>query len=87
MEMIATEIDARIKRIIPPLYRESDESRFPQEVWDRVQEWPFQSRGLGILGGSGTCKTRMVYALLENIIDGPDYLTILAISHTCKGSL
>lgn len=53
--------------LCPPLYQESDESRFPQQAWDIIKRWEVNPQGLLVHGVSGTCKTRMVWVLLKRL--------------------
>lgn len=60
------------EEIVPPKYRESDETRFPS-AWEAIKDWYPTGDGKGILlaGETATCKTRMACAILRNlIVDG-----------------
>ena len=52
----------------PPLYQNSDESRFPPAAWRQVKAWEPGPRGLLLAGPTGRCKTRMVWALLKRLM-------------------
>ena len=61
--------------VIPPLMRpkdiggESDPERFPASVWRRLCAWtPSNGRGIGLIGDSGLCKTRMLHATLARVM-------------------
>ena len=52
--------------IVPPCYRTSDISRFPQPLQDALATFdPASTIGIGIRGASGLCKTRAAYQLLK----------------------
>lgn len=55
----------------PLLYRESDQSRFP-EIWKEIKTW--EAGNLLLFGPSGKCKTRMICTLgkMHYVRDGVD---------------
>ena len=71
------------KQIVPAEMRtaeiggDSDPSRFPSDAWQASQDWT--SGNLGIVGPSGRCKTRMLYAVLTRwMLDSPKKLDLSA---------
>lgn len=62
-------IESRIRTwdcITPPIYRESDPFRFPQQIRDAIEKYdPETRKGLGFVGAAGSCKTRAAYTLLK----------------------
>lgn len=64
----------RILEITPIRYQKTDlnHQAFNRELWRKVQSWkptndvPF----LGLIGASGTCKTRICYMLFRDIVGG-----------------
>lgn len=52
----------------PPLYRESDTSRFPAKLFDAIKGYTVSPQGLGFVGGVGECKTRAMFTLLRRLI-------------------
>lgn len=52
----------------PPLYRENDLARLPARQYRQAMEWQFSSKGLLLMGDSGTGKTRVAWALLRRIL-------------------
>lgn len=68
----------RIRERVPDDYRHSDLSRFPEE-WHQVCRWDAKAgKGLGLIGDTGKCKTRMVFERLVHIRadDGLNWLAI-----------
>lgn len=62
-----TPYSARVKMfaaICPPLYRESDQARFPVYT-EKILSWTFNPTGLFIQGPSRTFKTRAAWALVR----------------------
>lgn len=59
---------ANFRDACPPLYRDSDESRFPKATWARVKAWTPGSRGLLLAGPTKMCKTRMMWAMLKPLM-------------------
>ncbi|MFA6545000.1 MAG: ATP-binding protein [Limisphaerales bacterium] len=57
------------QRVCPPLYRESDPARLPQEPLRRVLAWTRGPRGLILFGDSGQGKTRSAYLRLRPLVD------------------
>lgn len=57
------------ERICPPLYRESEASRLPQDPLRRVLAWQRAARGLILFGDSGQGKTRSAFMLLRQLVD------------------
>jgi len=54
----------RFGKLCPPLYQESDESRFPQE-WERVKQWKYGPKGLLLVGPTRTSKSRMAWQVVR----------------------
>lgn len=70
-ERIAKEADKRRQENrmlgVPPIYAENNVSRFP-EVWQKISQWrPRDGQGLGLVGLTRLCKTRMVYQRLMDL--------------------
>ncbi|MEQ2010349.1 MAG: hypothetical protein ABMA26_26485 [Limisphaerales bacterium] len=57
------------QRICPPLYRDSDPARLPQEPLRRLLAWPRGPRGLILYGDSGQGKTRSAFLLLRQLVE------------------
>lgn len=57
------------QRVCPPLYRDSDPARLPQEPLRRVLAWPRGPRGLILFGDSGQGKTRSAFLLLRQLVE------------------
>jgi DNA replication protein DnaC len=54
----------------PPLFRTSDESRFPDMLVKAITRHDITGPiGLGIIGTAGTCKTRAAFQLLRRYLD------------------
>lgn len=76
------------RRRIPPDYADNDLSRFPVE-WAQVLAWRPGKRGLGLglIGPTGRCKTRMIFELLMYLRDGGvfwRYLTSFALGRAIQ---
>jgi len=57
----------RRQRNVPPIYADNETGRFPA-AWPAVSQWrPRNGHGLGLIGPSGKCKTRMVYERLMDL--------------------
>lgn len=54
----------RFNSLCPPLYRESNESRFPPE-WNRIKEWKYGPKGLLLVGPTRTSKSRMAWQVVR----------------------
>lgn len=54
----------RFNSLCPPLYRESNESRFPPE-WDRIKGWKYGPKGLLLVGPTRNCKSRMAWQVVR----------------------
>lgn len=68
-----TELRRRyFEQICPPLYRDTDTARLPRDQFKRVMGWPGSmpvgKRGLYLVGPAGTCKTRIMWQLIERIV-------------------
>ncbi len=70
------QVAQRINAKVPPAYRNNDLTKFPPE-WARIKEWqPKQDgQGLGLIGDTGKCKTRMVFEMLVRQRLRFDYIT------------
>lgn len=65
---IAEERERRRRIGVPAEYADNDPDRFPTGAWLAVQAWgPKSGRGLGLIGATGQCKTRMMYRRLVDI--------------------
>jgi DNA replication protein DnaC len=53
----------------PPLYRDTDDARLPQDVWNKVKNWQYGPRGIALSGASRTCKTRMMWMLCKKMAE------------------
>lgn len=54
------------QEIAPPVYQESDTSRFPAELQEALAKFdPKSTVGFGFRGSPGTCKTRTAFAMLK----------------------
>lgn len=64
-QRLATELVEWKRKNIPPLYREINLSHpdLPGDALALVQAWNFK-RGIGLIGTSGRCKTRLLYFAL-----------------------
>jgi hypothetical protein len=59
-------LDAAWREIAPPIYRQSDPTRFPEPLQNALAAFDPASRtGIGIRGDSGLCKTRAAFLLLK----------------------
>lgn len=70
------------ERVCPPLYRDTraDHADILPAALDLIRRWdPLGSRGLGLSGTSGRCKTRLMYLALRRAIKAGK--TVEAISH------
>jgi len=69
----AAEAAAREKQwqnTTPPIFRNSDTSRFPDLLGKAITGHDITSPiGIGIVGSAGTCKTRAAYVLLRRYLD------------------
>lgn len=81
----------RIKRweaICPRLYADTDPNHpdIPQDLLKKVMKWEFDpatgGKGIGIVGPSGKCKTRLLYLLLKELCidEGWDVYAVRAAS-------
>lgn len=62
------EVEARWRTICPPLYRDHDVSRMPEQMAERLAEvmaWHFGAKGMLLQGPTGTGKTRCAYLRLK----------------------
>jgi DNA replication protein DnaC len=57
-------MDRLFSKLCPPLYQESDETRFPTE-WDRIKQWKYGPKGLLLVGPTRTCKSRMAWQVVR----------------------
>jgi len=63
-------LDREVKRVIPPLYRETDRNRLPRpDLAERVTAWKYGPRGLILGGKTGTGKSRAMYLLLMRLLE------------------
>ena len=81
---------SRFSKLCPPLYQESDESRFPPE-WERIKSWQYGPKGMMLVGPTRTCKSRMAWQVVRKAFmsgksvmayDGMGWGT--AVSHSFK---
>jgi len=56
------------KKICPPLYQESDTSRFPSQ-YEQAMKWKYGSKGLILLGETGKCKTRIAWEVIRKTFE------------------
>ena len=62
----AEALEKEWRKIAPPLYRNNDTTRFPQQLQDALETFdPDSDMGIGIRGKSGQCKTRAAYEILK----------------------
>jgi DNA replication protein DnaC len=54
----------RFSKLCPPLYQESDETRFPTE-WERIKAWKYGSKGLLLVGPTRNYKSRMAWQVVR----------------------
>jgi DNA replication protein DnaC len=54
----------RFGKLCPPLYQESDETRFPTE-WERIKQWKYGPKGLMLVGPTRNCKSRMAWRIVR----------------------
>lgn len=54
-------------RICPPLYRDTDAARLPQDPLKQVLDWQYGAKGLLLLGKTGTGKTRSAWLKLGQL--------------------
>ena len=54
---------------IAPSYRNTDFERISPNLKKAVSEWKFSPRGLGIIGTSGSCKTRASVLILQRMVE------------------
>lgn len=57
-------MDRLFNKLCPPLYQESDETRFPAE-WERVKAWKYGPKGLLLVGPTRNCKSRMAWQIVR----------------------
>jgi hypothetical protein len=57
-------MDRRFAAVCPPLYQESDETRFPPE-WERIKSWKYGPKGLLLVGPTRTSKSRMAWQVVS----------------------
>lgn len=50
-------------------YRNTDLNRIPPVLQKAVSEWQFSHRGLGLIGTSGSCKTRAAVLILQRMAE------------------
>lgn len=68
--VIATMEPELLPNWLDPLGTDLDHPDFNREKWEKVRKWrpgP-HGNGLGLIGGAGTCKTRILALLAEKII-------------------
>jgi len=63
------EMEARWKHICPPLYRQTDPARLPQDKLSQVMSWSYGPGGLMLLGPTDTGKTRCAFLLLRRLLE------------------
>jgi DNA replication protein DnaC len=56
----------RFNALCPPLYQDSDETRFPQE-WQRIKQWKYGPKGLLLVGPTRTSKSRMAWQVVRDV--------------------
>lgn len=71
--------------LCPPLYRATDPARLPGDLMAAADGWTFGPRGLGFIGPSGKCKTRVMMRLCHRLAHEHGkriaYLTAAEFSH------
>jgi DNA replication protein DnaC len=73
-------------QMCPPLYRQTEPSRLPQDALRQVLGWRYGARGLLMLGVTGAGKTRAAWLLLRRIYDEGHKIhafDALAYGHEC----
>jgi len=61
-----TQFDKRLKTWVPPIYQDSEEERFPQNIWKTHGDWVKGQRGVIFYGPPQCCKSRMAYQMAIN---------------------
>jgi len=70
MALAAVAREKQWKDTTPPLFRDSDESRFSPILRKKIRSHDLTGpTGVGIVGPAGTCKTRAAYVLLRRYLD------------------
>ena len=62
-------LEERWQALCPPLYRETDPARLPQEHLAAVLAWQHGPQGLLLIGPTGAGKTRAAWLLLRRLLE------------------
>lgn len=81
-EPVEIDYDYRWKRICPPLYARTDLERLTGKWVGEVLNWQYGSKGLLVVGGTGSGKTRSVWMLLKRILRDDSELKFIATDST-----
>ncbi len=63
------QLKERWQEICPPLYRQTDPARLPQDKLAEVLGWEYGPKGLFLIGPTGSGKTRAAYLLLRRLLE------------------
>lgn len=68
-QAVITRNRERWESLCPPLYRDTDPARLPQDVLNMAMAWEYGARGLILGGATGAGKTRIMFQLLRRLFD------------------
>ena len=81
----------KFKAICPPFFADTDPARIPQKALQKVLAWKDDKSGRGLLlhGKTGSCKTRALLLLLQQLTEkgkNPKFVTAVALKRELAAS-